>query len=100
MRAIHTAHRIRMALIVLCLLTLALALFAFWLDQQHARVPQYLLRDDGGRLAVYSADGLQELTRYDILTRLLPENDMETLRAGLPVYSDAELARLVEDYGG
>ena len=31
---------------------------------------------------------------------LLPDTDLDALREGIPVYTDSELERLIEDYGG
>ena len=66
------------------------------------RQPQaagYLLRDNGGRLALYTADGAGPLAEYDIYTRLLPEQDFLALQQGVAVADAAELQRRLEDYG-
>lgn len=100
MRLLHAAERLRAVLALLCLLTVALAAGSFQLSALSERTPQYLLKDDGGFLAVYTPDGATEVAKYEVLTRLLPENDFAALQAGVPAYSDAELQRLIEDYGG
>lgn len=64
-----------------------------------AAEPQYLLRDAGGHLALYAFDGTGPLAEYDIYTRLLPEQDILRLQAGLPVANEAELQQLLEDFG-
>ncbi len=64
--------------------------------------PAYTLRDEGGRVAVYTGEASAPdapLAVYDIYTRLLPENDLLHLQKGIPVYSDAELQTLLEDFG-
>ena len=92
---------------VLCgLCGLALAISLLWAfsgnPQKAAPSPAYTLRDEGGRVAVYA--GTQSapsapLQICDIYTRLLPENDLLHLQAGIPVYSDAQLKALLEDLG-
>ena len=61
--------------------------------------PAYLLKDNGGKLALYAADGGGLLEEYDIYTRLLPEQDVLALQQGVPVADAAELQRRLEDYG-
>lgn len=61
--------------------------------------PAYLLKDHGGRLALYAADGSGPLAEYEIYTRLLPEQDVLSLQQGVPVADEAELQRRLEDYG-
>ena len=54
------------------------------------------------RVAVYTGEASAPdapLAVYDIYTRLLPENDLLHLQKGIPVYSDAELQTLLEDFG-
>lgn len=84
------------ALAVLCI---AAASVWFAVGQPKAAGPAYLLRDEGGRLALYSADGGEALARYDIYTRLLPEQDVLALQNGVPIASAAELQQRLEDYG-
>ena len=100
MQSLHRAGHIRAAVIVLCVLTILLALAVIPLTRQSEKEPVYLLRDDGGHLAAYTADGSVQLHRYDVLTRLLPEQDCEALLSGILVYDEQQLARLVEDFGG
>lgn len=100
MRALHTAGHIRAAVLFLCLLTFLLALSVAPLTEASQKTPCYLLKDEGGYLTVYTADGSEKLQRYEVLTRLLPQKDCEDLLSGILVYSDEQLARLVEDYGG
>ena len=37
--------------------------------------------------------------QYDLLTRLLPEQDVLALQQGVPVQDEAELQQRLEDYG-
>lgn len=39
------------------------------------------------------------LAQYDLLTRLLPEQDVLALQQGVPVQDEAELQQRLEDYG-
>ena len=60
----------------------------------------YLLRDSGGRVAVYGReDPGTPITLTDIETATLRARDRELLSQGLPVGSREELARLLEDLG-
>lgn len=62
--------------------------------------PMYLLKDNAGHVALYSGDGSGPLAQYEeIYTRLLPENDVLALQQGVPVYSETELEKRLEDYG-
>lgn len=68
-------------------------------DAASAPAPRYLLKDSGGYIALYSGDGQGPLARYDLMTRLLPEQDVLALQQGVPVQDEAELQRRLEDYG-
>ena len=93
------------ALCALCAAALLISLI--WLLAPRAVLPPepspvYTLRDEGGRVAVYTGEEAAPsapLAVYDIYTRLLPENDLLHLQAGIPVYSEAELQTLLEDFG-
>ena len=61
--------------------------------------PEYLLRDNGGKVALYTADGDGPLAQYDIYTHLLPQADALALQEGVPVQDEAELQRRLEDLG-
>lgn len=63
------------------------------------RDANYLLLDHKGHLALYTADGSQMLQEYDVYTRLLPETDYIALQQGVEVQDEAQLERLLEDYG-
>ena len=64
--------------------------------------PLWVLKDDGGRLARYEYGAKQgpPVQTYPVYTALLPQPDLERLHSGIPVYSDEELRRLIEDFGG
>lgn len=59
----------------------------------------YLLRDEGGRIALYRQGEQEPVKVYDIYTHLLPEPDVLSLQKGIPVESEDELERLLEDFG-
>lgn len=86
------------ALALLCIVAGALW-FAVGGRPQAEQDAGYLLKDNGGHLALYSADGTGPLAEYDIYTRLLPENDILALQQGVAVADEAELQQRLEDYG-
>ena len=88
-------------LMVLCLaVTIAsVASLAIPAAAKEPSGPVYILRDNGGRLALYDAESGSLLRQYDVYTHLLPAVDVDMLRAGIDVYSDDQLQRLIEDYG-
>ncbi|MDL2215773.1 hypothetical protein LJB77_01740 [Ruminococcaceae bacterium OttesenSCG-928-N02] len=60
--------------------------------------PAYTVTEQNGHLAVTDEDGATYV--YDsVYTYLLPEEDIEALRTGIPIYSDDELRALLEDFG-
>ena len=63
--------------------------------------PRYLIKDEGGRVAVYAAfrPDAPPLARYDIYVNLLPAADVLRLKAGWPISNDAALQRTLEDLG-
>ena len=81
---------------------LCVAAGLYWLirGQDTPAPPRYLLKDSGGHVALYTADGIGPLATYDDLyTRLLPESDVLALQQGVFVADEAELQRRLEDYG-
>ena len=84
----------------LAVLCLAAALVWFARPQPETAAPRYLLKDSGGHVALYTADGIGPLATYDDLyPRLLPESDVLALQQGVFVADEAELQRRLEDYG-
>ena len=65
---------------------------------------QYLLRDEGGMVAVYTCGPDGSPTRLarqtDIYVNLLPENDALRVKQGMVVTGDAALQEVLEDLGG
>ena len=86
------------ALALLCIVAGALW-FALGSRPQAEQSTGYLLKDHGGHLALYTADGTGPLAEYDIYTSLLPENDILALQEGVAVADEAELQQRLEDYG-
>lgn len=86
------------ALALLCVVAGALW-FALGSRPQPQQNTGYLLKDNGGHLALYTANGTGPLAEYDIYTRLLPENDILALQEGVVVADEAELQQRLEDYG-
>ena len=84
----------------LAVLCLAAALVWFARPQPETAAPRYLLKDSGGHVALYTADGIGPLAIYeDIYTHLLPESDVLALQQGVQVADEVELQRRLEDYG-
>lgn len=96
------------ALAALCAAALAISIFwmagpALGLHRQEpptaeADIP-YLLRDNGGRIALYRQGETEPVKVYELYTHLLPQPDVLSLQKGIPVESEEELARLLEDFG-
>lgn len=81
-------------------IVLLLALLALWGRRPQPAAPQYMLRDNGGHPALYTADGAGPLAQYDeIYTRLLPESDYLNLQQGILLADEAELQARLEDLG-
>ena len=81
---------------------LCLAAALWWMTQGRVarKGPQYLLKDNAGHPALYTADGTGPLAIYeDIYTHLLPESDVLALQQGVQVADEVELQRRLEDYG-
>lgn len=93
-------------LAALCLLALAVALLwmlAPRMVEPDVRQPLCVLRDVNGRVARFDPgqDTAQPPAEVyaGVYTHLLPEQDVLALREGIPVYSEEELQRLLEDFG-
>ena len=90
-------------LAVACAVSLGLSLF--WMVRPARTGPEsafaapYILKDHGGRLAVFAPEGGEPLQVYDVYTHLLPEGDVAALQAGIPLESLEQLDRLLGDFG-
>lgn len=69
-------RRYLLGLAMLALLCIAAAVTVFFVPvQKQQPQAQYLLKDNAGRLALYTPDGTGPLAQYDVYTRLLPERE-------------------------
>lgn len=59
----------------------------------------YIIKEYGGKVAVFVPEGTEPLAVYEIYVHLLPENDIELLRKGIPVNDDLALSKKLEDLG-
>jgi hypothetical protein len=59
----------------------------------------YIVKDYGGKVAVFTPDEQQPLAVYEVYVHLLPENDIELLRKGIPVDDDYTLLKTLENFG-
>lgn len=61
---------------------------------------KYIVRDYGGRLAVYRVNQPDRpVYLLDIYTGALPEADRSALQDGILLQTEEELSQLLEDYG-
>ena len=59
----------------------------------------YIVKDYGGKVAVFNPDENQPIAVYEVYVHLLPENDIELLRKGIPVDDDYTLQKTLENFG-
>lgn len=81
---------------------LFLSTFLFvYAPEQERQSPAYvyLLKDWGGKLALFRKGQTEPLEIYELYTHLLPAADAEMLHAGIPLQNKAEIDRLLEDFG-
>lgn len=70
--------------------------------QQQANTPAetaYIVKEYGGKVAVFSPDETEPVAVYEVYVHLLPENDIELLRKGISVDDDYTLQKTLEDFG-
>ena len=61
---------------------------------------KYIVRDYGGRLAVYRVnEPNRPVYLLDIYTGALPEADRSALQNGIVLHTEEDLSQLLEDYG-
>ena len=60
--------------------------------------PKYLLRRYDGMVAVFLPDSAEPEYVTDAPVSMLPAADRAAIETGLPVYSEEELTRFLEDY--
>ncbi|MBE6865718.1 MAG: hypothetical protein E7492_01995 [Ruminococcaceae bacterium] len=59
----------------------------------------YIVKEYGGKVAVFNPDEPQPMAVYEVYVHLLPENDIELLRKGIPVDDDYTLLKTLENFG-
>lgn len=60
--------------------------------------PMYIVGQSNGKLAVYKPNVSSPFEVYDIYLSSLPAEEQQRLKAGIPIYDEASLAKLLEDY--
>lgn len=91
------------SLSLICAISLAISLFLFanpsFLQFNKQSSYSYTLKDFHGKLALYPNNSDTPTEVYEVYTHLLPEQDVLSLQQGIPLKSEAELQRLLEDFG-
>jgi len=64
------------------------------------KVPAYTLREYHGKIGVFRHDQTVPEKIINTAVNALPEFDRQSLADGIEVYSQEELARLIEDFDG
>ena len=59
----------------------------------------YIVKEYSGKLAVFNQGENRPLAVYEVYVHLLPENDIELLRKGIPVENDYTLLKTLENFG-
>lgn len=59
----------------------------------------YIVKEYGGKVAVFTPDETEPVAVYEVYVHLLPENDIELLRKGISVDDDYTLLKTLEDFG-
>ena len=59
---------------------------------------RYIMRNHGGRLAVFEAQEDSPRLVFDVYINTLPEYDQELLQEGVSVEGEDALTKLIEDY--
>lgn len=59
----------------------------------------YIIKEYGGKVAVFNNTDEDPLAVYEVYVHLLPENDIELLRKGIAVDDDYTLQKTLEDFG-
>ena len=65
---------------------------------QQAKI-MYTVKEYGGKIAVFTPEEPEPIAIYEVYVHLLPENDIELLRKGIPVDDDYTLLKTLEDFG-
>ena len=78
---------------------LALPLLTPQAEARQEPPPTYTLSEYNGQLALFQDGQTEPVARYEAYTSVLPPEDVSLLKAGIPVSTQAELQRLLEDFG-
>lgn len=73
----------------------------FGKDEEGECGEHYILKDEEGKIVIYTIDENEKLTlkeKTEILTAYLPEQDLEKLKQGIRVNGKEELNQTLEDY--
>lgn len=60
---------------------------------------KYVVKEYGGKVAVFNSEETIPIAVYKIYVHLLPENDVELLRKGISVDDDYTLLKTLENFG-
>ena len=95
--------------LILCFCTIfctALICISIWQMKNTAPQPiaqnaqtAYIVKEYGGKLAVFTPSEVQPIAVYDVYIHRLPENDIEILRKGIAVDDDYTLLKTLENFG-
>ena len=67
-------------------------------SSQETRQVRYLMKNYGGRPAVFEAQQQSPLLVFDVYVNTLPEYDQQLLQEGISVEGEQQLTRIIEDY--
>ena len=88
---------------IFCTILIMVSIYTFLPDRSPISAEetqlQYIVKDYGGKVAVFDDNSNIPLVVYEIYTHLLPENDIELLRRGITVTSQEQLQSCLEDLG-
>jgi len=68
--------------------------------QDFDKIPAYTLKEYHGKIGVFKNDRSAPERIINTAVNSLPEFDRQSLTDGIDVYSQEELARLIEDFDG
>lgn len=58
----------------------------------------YVLKENGGRIAVFVKGQAEPVITTDTMVNILPEEDQQALEDGVEVYGERALQKALEDY--
>ena len=88
---------------IFCTVLIAVSIYTFvpakQQPTQELQQTEYIIKDYGGKVAVFESNSNEPMVVYEIYTHLLPENDIELLRRGIKVADRQQLQSCLEDLG-